>query len=170
MKKFIYILTYRHWNNFKRKKIYTFIIRFVYELSILFINHLIHSLIFILIVLISINVFKFENVLFLIIKSIELLISCIYFIFVIFHRLYNCRKFITFIMKHFFCVMSSFLKNRTAISSQYKISKIRNDRESQIILLWKQNRDRNRELIHTIQLRERFELRFCIWLTINKRC
>jgi hypothetical protein len=65
---------------------------------------------FILIVLISINVFKVENALFLIIESIELLISCIYFIFVIFRRSYDCRRLMTFIMKRFFCVVSSFDK------------------------------------------------------------
>jgi hypothetical protein len=32
------------------------------------------------------------------------------------------------------------------------------------------NRDQNRELMHTTQLRERFELRVCIWSTINERC
>jgi hypothetical protein len=110
MKKFIYVLTYRHWSNFKRKKIHTFIVRFVCSMSISFINRLIHSLMFILIMLISINVFKIENILLLIIKSIALLILCIHFIFVIFRRLYDCRKFMTFIMKRFFCVVSNFIK------------------------------------------------------------
>jgi hypothetical protein len=58
----------------------------------------------------------------------------------------------------------------TAILSQYRVSEIRDDRESQTTLLWKQHRDRNRELVHTIQLRERFVLRVCIWSTINERC
>jgi NADH:ubiquinone oxidoreductase subunit K len=65
---------------------------------------------FILIVLMLINVFKIENVLILIMKSIELLILCIYFIFVIFRRLYDCRKLVTFIMKRFFCVMLNLIK------------------------------------------------------------
>jgi hypothetical protein len=139
-------------------------------MSILFIDHSIHSLMFILIVLISINVFKIENALLLIIESIELLTSCIHFIFVIFHRLYDCRKLMTFIMKRFFCVVSNFIKQSYNDFDQYKVSEIQNDRKSQITLLWEQHRDRNRELMHTIQLRERFELRVCIWSTINERC
>jgi hypothetical protein len=65
---------------------------------------------FMLIVLKSINVFKIEDALLLIMKSIELLISCIHFIFVIFRRSYDCRRFITFIIKRFFCVVSSLTK------------------------------------------------------------
>jgi hypothetical protein len=79
-------------------------------MSILFADHSIHSLMFILIVLILINVFKIEIVLFLIIKLIKLLILCIHYIFVIFRRSYDCRRFMTFIMKRFFCVVSSFIK------------------------------------------------------------
>jgi hypothetical protein len=71
------------------------------------IDRLIHSLMFMLIMLISINVFKIVNVLFLIMKLIELLMSCIHLIFVIFRRSYNCRKFMTLIMRRFFCVVSS---------------------------------------------------------------
>jgi hypothetical protein len=77
---------------------------------ILFFKHLIDSLMSMLIVLISINVFEIENALLLIIKSIKLLISCIHFIFVIFRRSYDCRRFIMFIMKRFFCVVSSLTK------------------------------------------------------------
>jgi hypothetical protein len=79
-------------------------------MSILFVDHSIHSLMFMLIVLMSINVFKVENTLLLIMKSIKLLTSCIHFIFVIFRRSYDCRRLMTFIMKRFFCVMSSFNK------------------------------------------------------------
>jgi hypothetical protein len=79
-------------------------------MSILSVDRSTHSLMFILIVLISINVFKIENALLLIIKSIELLISCIHFISVIFRRSYDCRKFMTFIMKRFFCVVSNFIR------------------------------------------------------------
>jgi hypothetical protein len=60
-----------------------------------------------LIVLKSINVFKIENALLLIMKSIKWLTSCIHFIFMIFRRSYDCRRFIMFIMKRFFCVVSS---------------------------------------------------------------
>jgi hypothetical protein len=77
---------------------------------ILFADRSIHSLVFILIMLISINVFRIEDALLLIIKSIELLTSCIHFIFVIFRRSYDCRRLMTFIMKRFFCVVSSFIR------------------------------------------------------------
>jgi hypothetical protein len=62
---------------------------------------------FMLIVLISINVFRIVNALLLIMKSIELLMSCIHFIFVIFRRSYDCRKLMTSIMRRFFWVVSS---------------------------------------------------------------
>jgi hypothetical protein len=62
----------------------------------------IHFEMFKLITFWSINVLKIVNVLLLIMKSIELLISCIHFIFVIFRRLYDCRKLITSIMRRFF--------------------------------------------------------------------
>jgi hypothetical protein len=65
---------------------------------------------FILIVLMSINVFRIENVLLLIMKSIELLMSCIHFILMIFRRLYDCRKFMTSIMNRFFCIVSNLIK------------------------------------------------------------
>jgi hypothetical protein len=96
---------YRHWSNFKnRRKIHTFI----YWSSILsMINRLTHSLMFMLIVLILINVFKIVNALLLIMKSIELLMSCIHFISVIFRRSYDCRKLMTSIMRRFFWVISS---------------------------------------------------------------
>jgi hypothetical protein len=66
------------------------------------IDRSIHSLMFMLIVLISINVFKVVNALLLIMKSIELLMSCIHFIFVISRRSYDCRKLMTSIMRRFF--------------------------------------------------------------------
>ncbi len=139
-------------------------------MSILFVDYLIHILMFMLIVLMSINVFKIENAFFLIMKSIKLLISCIHFIFVIFRRSYDCRKLMTFIMKRFFCVISNFTRQSYNDFESMQILKIRNDRKSQTTLYWKQHRDRNRELMHTIQLREHFELRVCIWRTINERC
>jgi hypothetical protein len=74
------------------------------------IDRSIHSLMFMLIVLMSINVFKIENVLLLIMKSIELLMSCIHFISMIFWRSYDYRKFMTSIMNRFFCVISSLIK------------------------------------------------------------
>ncbi len=70
----------------------------------------IHSLMFRLIVLMSINVFRIVDVSLLIMKSIELLISCIYFTSMISRRLYDCRRFITSIMSRFFCVVSSLIK------------------------------------------------------------
>jgi hypothetical protein len=85
---------------------------------------------FILIVLILINVFKIENALFLIIESIELLISCIHFIFVIFRRSYDCRRFMTFIMRRFFCVVSSFI--RQSYSDFESIQSIRDTKRSRI--------------------------------------
>jgi hypothetical protein len=90
----------------------------------------IHSLMFILIVLISINVFKIVNALLLIIKSIELLTSCIHFIFVIFRRSYDCRRLMTFIMKRFFCVVSSFI--RQSYNDFESIQNIRNTSRSRI--------------------------------------
>jgi hypothetical protein len=108
MKKFIYVLTYRHWSNSKQKE-NSYVCRFNYESSVLF-ERSIHSLIFKLIVLMSINVFKVVHVLLLIMKSIELLTSCIHFFFVIFRRLYDCRRLMTFIMKRFFCVVSNLIK------------------------------------------------------------
>ncbi len=74
------------------------------------INRSNHSLMFMLIVLISINVFRIENVLLLIMKSIELLMSCIHFISMIFRRSYNCRKLMTSIINRFFCVVSTLMK------------------------------------------------------------
>jgi hypothetical protein len=100
-------------------------------MSILFIDRSIHSLMFILIVLISIKVFKVENALFLIIESIELLISCIHFIFVIFRRSYDCRRFMTFIMKRFFCVVSSFIKQ--SYSDFESIQNIKDTKRSRIV-------------------------------------
>jgi hypothetical protein len=55
----------------------------------------------------SINVLKVVNVLLLIMKSIELLTSCIHFTFVISRRSYDCRKLMTSIMRRFFWVVSS---------------------------------------------------------------
>ncbi len=55
----------------------------------------------------SINVLRIVKVLLLIMKSIELLTSCIHFTFVIFRRSYNYRKLMTSIMKRFFWVVSS---------------------------------------------------------------
>jgi hypothetical protein len=103
--KIIYVLMYRHWSNSrKREKIHTFI----YWSSVLsMIDRSIYSLMFMLIVLISINVFRIVNALFLIMKSIELLMSCIHFISVIFRRSYDCLKFMTSIMRRFFWVVSS---------------------------------------------------------------
>ncbi len=89
-----------------------------------------HSLMFILIVLISINVFKIENALLLIIESIELLTSCIHFIFVIFRRSYDCRKFMTFIMRRFFCVVSSFI--RQSYNDFESVQSIRDTKRSRI--------------------------------------
>jgi hypothetical protein len=63
-----------------------------------------------LIVLKSINVFKIENVLLLIMKSIELLMSCIHFTSMIFRRSYDCCKFMTSIMSRFFYVVSSLIR------------------------------------------------------------
>ncbi len=85
---------------------------------------------FILIVLISINVFKVENALLLIIESIELLISCIHFIFVIFRRSYDCQRFMTFIMRRFFCVVSSFI--RQSYNDFELIQNIKNTKRSRI--------------------------------------
>jgi hypothetical protein len=99
-------------------------------MSILFADHLTHSLVFILIVLISINVFKVVNTLLLIIESIELLTSCIHFIFVIFRRLYDCRRLMTFIMRRFFCVVSSFIKQ--SYSDFESIQSIKNTKRSRI--------------------------------------
>ncbi len=78
-----------------------------YLLISLLIERSIHSMMFMLIVLMSINVFKIVNVLLLIMKSIELLISCIHLIFVIFRRSYDCRKLMTSIMRRFSWVVSS---------------------------------------------------------------
>ncbi len=55
----------------------------------------------------SINVLRMMNALLLIMKSIELLISCIHFTFVISRRFYDCRKLTTSIMKRFFWIVSS---------------------------------------------------------------
>jgi hypothetical protein len=99
-------------------------------MSILSADCSIHSLMFILIVLISINVFKIEDALLLIIKSIELLISCIHFIFVIFRRSYDCRKLMTFIIKRFFCVVSSFIKQ--SYNDFESIQSIRDTKRSRI--------------------------------------
>ncbi len=66
-----------------------------------------HFDVFRLITFWSINVLKIVNALLLIMKSIELLISCIHFTFVISRRLYDCRKLMTSIMKRFFWVVSS---------------------------------------------------------------
>jgi K+-sensing histidine kinase KdpD len=108
MKRFIYVLMYRHWSNSKKKKkIHTFIVLSYWSSVLSMINRSIHSLMFMLIVLISINVFKVVNALLLIMKSIELLMLCIHFIFVIFRRSYDCRKFMTLIMRHFFWIVSS---------------------------------------------------------------
>jgi hypothetical protein len=85
---------------------------------------------FMLFVLMSINVFKIENVLILIIKLIELLISCIHFIFVIFRRSYHCRKFITFIMKRFFCVVSNLIKQ--SYNNFKSMQKTKNTKRSKI--------------------------------------
>jgi hypothetical protein len=63
-----------------------------------------------LIVLMFINVFKIENIVFLIMKSSELLMSCIHFTSMIFRRSYDCRKLMTFIMNRFFCVVSSLIR------------------------------------------------------------
>jgi NADH:ubiquinone oxidoreductase subunit K len=71
------------------------------------INRSIHSLMFMLIVLILISVFKIVNALLLIMKSIELLMSCIHLIFVIFRRSYDYRKLMTLIMKRFFWIVSN---------------------------------------------------------------
>ncbi len=99
-------------------------------MSILFVDRSIHSLMFILIVLISINVFKIENALILIIESIELLISCIHFISVIFRRSYDCRKLMTFIMRRFFCILSSFIKQ--SYNDFDSIQSIKDTRRSRI--------------------------------------
>jgi hypothetical protein len=99
-------------------------------MSILFADYSIHSLMFMLIVLISINVFKIENILILIIKLIELLISCIHFIFVIFRRSYDYRRLMTFIMKRFFCVMSSCIKQ--SYSNFESIQSIKDTKRSRI--------------------------------------
>jgi hypothetical protein len=99
-------------------------------MSILFVDRSIHALMFILIVLISINVFKVEDVLLLIIESIELLISCIHFIFVIFRRSYDCRRFMTFIMRRFFCVVSSFI--RQSYNDFESIQSIKDTKRSRI--------------------------------------
>jgi hypothetical protein len=99
-------------------------------MSILSADRSTHSLMFILIVLISINVFRIMNVLLLIIESIELLTSCIHFIFVIFRRSYDCRKFMTFIMKRFFCVVSSFIKQ--SYSDFESVQNIKDTRRSRI--------------------------------------
>jgi hypothetical protein len=85
---------------------------------------------FMLILLILINVFKIENVLILIIKTIELLISGIHFIFMIFRRSYECRRFMTFIMKRFFCVVSSFIKQ--SYNDFELIHNIKNTKRSRI--------------------------------------
>jgi hypothetical protein len=99
-------------------------------MSILSADRSIHSLVFILIVLISINVFKIEDALLLIIESIELLISCIHFIFVISRRLYDYRRLMTFIMKRFFCVVSNFIKQ--SYSDFESIQSIRDTKRSRI--------------------------------------
>jgi predicted methyltransferase len=85
---------------------------------------------FMLIVLMSISVFKIENVLILIMKSIELLISCIHFVFVIFRRLYDCWKCMTFIMRRFFCVVSSLIKQ--SYNDFESMQKTKNTKRSKI--------------------------------------
>jgi hypothetical protein len=99
-------------------------------MSILSVDRSIHSLMFILIVLISINVFKIVNALLLIIESIELLTSCIHFIFVIFRRSYDYRRLMTSIMKRFFWIVSSFIKQ--SYSDFESVQSIRNTRRSRI--------------------------------------
>jgi hypothetical protein len=108
MKRFIYVLMYRHWSNSRKKrKIHTFIDLSYWSSILSMIDRSIHSLMFMLIVLISINVFRIVNALLLIMKSIELLMSCIHFIFVISRRSYDCRKLMTSIMRRFFWVVSN---------------------------------------------------------------
>jgi hypothetical protein len=85
---------------------------------------------FILIVLMSISVFKIENVLILIMKSIELLTSCIHFIFVIFRRSYDYQRLMTFIMKRFFCVVSNLIKQ--SYNDVESMQKTRNTKRSKI--------------------------------------
>jgi hypothetical protein len=99
-------------------------------MSILLTDCSIHSLMFILIVLILINVFKIENALLLIIELIELLISCIHFISVIFRRSYDCWRFTTFIMKRFLCVVSNFIKQ--SYNDFESIQNIKNIKRSKI--------------------------------------
>ena len=99
-------------------------------MSILSADRLIHSLVFILIVLISINVFRVENALLLIIESIELLISCIHFIFVIFRRSYDWRRLMTFIMRRFFWVVSNFIKQ--SYNDFESVQNIKDTRRSRI--------------------------------------
>jgi hypothetical protein len=55
----------------------------------------------------SINVLRIVKALLLIMKSVELLISCIHLTFVISRRSYDCRRLMTSIMKRFFWVVSS---------------------------------------------------------------
>jgi uncharacterized protein (UPF0333 family) len=94
------------------------------------IDRLTHSLMFMLIVLISINVFKIVNALLLIMKSIELLMSCIHLIFVIFRRSYDCRKLMTSIMRRFFWVVSSL--TRQSYSDLKSVHKTRDTNRSRI--------------------------------------
>jgi hypothetical protein len=94
------------------------------------INRSTHSLMFMLIVLISINVFRIVNALFLIMKSIELLMSCIHLIFVIFRRSYDCRKFMTLIMKRFFWIVSSL--TRQSYNDLKSVHKAKNTNRSRI--------------------------------------
>jgi hypothetical protein len=54
-----------------------------------------------------INVLRIVNALLLIMKSVELLTSCIHLTFVISRRSYDCRRLITLIMRRFFWVVSS---------------------------------------------------------------
>jgi hypothetical protein len=134
------------------------------------INHLTHLLMFMLIVLMSINILKIENVLILIMKLIKLLITCIHSILMIFRRLYDYCKFMTSIMNRFFCVASNLIKQSYNDFESVQNTKKRNDRECWTTSLWELFRHQNHEKMHITSLRERFESRVCIWSTINERC
>ncbi len=66
-----------------------------------------HFVVFRLIVLISISVFRIVDALLLIIESAKLLISCIHLTSMIFLRSYDCRRLMTSIMRRFFWIVSS---------------------------------------------------------------
>ncbi len=135
----------------------------------MFVDRSTHSLMFKLIVLMSINVFKIVDILLLIMNLIELLISRIYFTSIIFRRLYTCRELIISIMNYFFCVVSSLIKQSyNDFESVQNTNEMRRSRMLNNVAL-KLLRDSNYKRRRTISLRKRFEFRVCIWLTNNKQ-